>query len=104
VLQHQDNMIKLGKLMHKDYAGTVMGLKLFDKLTLETAIDSVIDDIVKDFNIGNMFEILDDFGYVKYNMRTNYFYMDNYIKAKEFSEKELCDNLWNAVISMFLEM
>lgn len=92
-----ENLQKLGKLVHRDYEGVVNGLRLFEKLTLETAIDGVVDEIVKDFNIGKMIEILDDNLFeISQDFKPRSFVV-TLSGLKIFGSKELCDALWEAV-------
>lgn len=105
-----NNFIKLGNLSHIDYEGYVNGLRVFDKLTLETAIDSCVDEIVKDFDIQNMIEYLceSEFGFPSIG-RTESSKVSELIvigitclnggkyHGKTIEGNNLCDALWNTV-------
>lgn len=99
------NMIKLGKLVRTDYEGMVNELRLFDKLTLEAAIDEVVDQIVKDFTIEKMTDILCN---LWHKSKGHYFSGMERIPTEDegiykwdvenFQEIELIDALWKAII------
>jgi hypothetical protein len=111
-----DNFKKLGKLTRTDYKGEVNGLRLFDKLTLDTAIDSVIDDIMEYFNIGHLIEALCDigFGFPRIGLteaRNKHEWITTSVLClngskyhnKSFEADELCDALWDALVFMLNE-
>ena len=106
-----NNFERLGKLAKHDYRGMVNGIRMFDGLTLDTAIDCVIDDIVKDYTIGNMIEFLcdTDFCFPSIGLTESSKIHEMIIvgitclsgskkyRGITIESNELCDALWNTI-------